>query len=92
MSPALARRTFTLLCAFAAAGSMAYAETPVRITDLRPDGESGVPNLDAAVFADKLYFAGMDDSVNRDLWVYDGISPAALVPGGEGVAPEQLTV
>lgn len=92
MPPAPVRRTLAMLSCLALTVPLAVAETPVRITDLRPDGESGVLNLDAAVFADKLYFVGMDDSVNRDLWVYDGVNPAAMVPGSAGIEPEQLTV
>ncbi len=86
-----ARRRTLVLCALAAA-AVVRAETAVRITDLRPGSFSGVPGLDAAVFADKLYFAGTADGGFLDLWVYDGISPAAKVPGSDEIAPTYLTV
>ena len=69
----------------------AHAETAVRITDLRPGAFSGVPGLDAAVFADKLYFAGTADGGFLDLWVYDGLAPATKVPGSDEIQPTYLT-
>lgn len=81
-----------LLCALATMASASFAEVAVRITDLWPDGQSGVPNLDAAVLGDKLYFAATADGSDLDLWVYDGISAPSMVPGGAGLAPEELTV
>lgn len=70
----------------------AHADTAERITDLRPGAFSGVPGLDAAVFADKLYFAGTGDGGFLALWVYDGISPATKVPGSDEIQPTHLTV
>ena len=75
-----------------AVAAAAHAETAVRITDLRPGAFSGVPGLDAAVFADKLYFAGTGDGGFLDLWVYDGILPATKVPGSDELQPTYLTV
>jgi len=92
MSRKLARRCSLVFSSLAVVAVAAHAEIAVRITDLWADGQSGVPNLDAAVFEDKLYFAGTADGGDRDLWVYDGIPPASMVPGGAGLAPEELTV
>ena len=85
-------RRRTLLCCFLAAAAALHAETAVRITDLRPESFSGVPGLDAAVFANKLYFAGTADGGFLDLWVYDGVSPATKVPGSDEIQPTYLTV
>ena len=87
----IARRRTLLFCALAAVAAV-HAETAVRITDLRPGAFSGVPGLDAAVFTDKLYFAGTGDGGFLDLWVYDGIAPAAKVPGSDELQPTYLTV
>lgn len=91
MSRKPARRCPLVLC-FLAAVAAAHAETAVRITDLRPGAFSGVPGLDAAVLADRLYFAGTADGGFLDLWVYDGLSPATKVPGSDEIAPTYLTV
>ena len=82
----------SLLAPMCLAPRAARAEIAVRITDLRPGAFSGVPGLDAAVFADKLYFAGTADGGSLDLWVYDGISPATKVPGSDEIQPTYLTV
>src|SRR6188508_2562381 len=81
-----------LLAAFSGGASSALAEDPVRLTDLRPGGLSGVPNLEAAVFGDKLYFAATATGAELDLWVYDGISAPTMVPGGGQLQPEELLV
>lgn len=81
------------LAASPAGVSPALAEDPVRITDLTPGDGSGVPNLDAAVLLDKLYFAGTASGANDlDLWVYDGVSAPTMVPGSGELGPEELTV
>ena len=82
----------SLLAAMVLAPLAARAEIAVRITDLRPGAFSGVPGLDAAVFADKLYFAGTADGGSLDLWVYDGLSPATKVLGSDEIQPTYLTV
>lgn len=91
MTRVAARTILTLACAFAAVPA-AHAEIAVRITDLYAGTGSGVPNLDAVVFAGKLYFAGTTDNSDTDLWVYDGVSPATMVPGGNDLEPLYLTV
>ncbi len=89
------RRLIPLFLALASVPQL-FAEIPERITDLWPDAGSGVPRLDAAVLADKLYFAASADggggSGELDLWVFDGASPAAMVPGSAGLDPYDLTV
>ncbi len=91
MSRRPACRCSLLLCSLAVVAA-AHAETAVRITDLRPGSFSGVPGLDAAVLADKLYFAGTADGGFLDLWVYDGLAPATKVPGSDEIHPTDLTV
>jgi len=86
----LARRCSFVFCALAGA-TAAQAETAVRITDLRPGGGSGVPGLDAAVFADKLYFAATADGGFLDLWSYDGALSPVKVPGSDEIQPTYLT-
>ena len=71
--------SWTLLAAMPVTTGAAHAETAVRITDLRPGSASGVPGLDAAVLADKLYFAGTADGGFLDLW---GLRRS--LPGDEG--------
>ena len=91
MKPARARLLLPLLSALVVARA-AYAETPVRITDIQAGPSSSLSSLrNAAVLADKLYFGATDDGSNYDLWVYDGISSASIVPGGVGLEPEYLT-
>lgn len=91
-------RGFSQLPQLLVAGALAsiaaaYAELPVRVTEIGPGAESGLTILDGAVLADKLYFAATGDGGGTyDLWVYDGASPASLVPGGSGVGPEDLTI
>ena len=81
-----------LAVALSVGASSAVAEDPVRLTDLRPGGESGVANLDAAVFAGKLYFAATATGADLDLWVYDGVSAPSMVTGGGQLQPEELMV
>ncbi len=69
----------------------AGGELAVRLTDLRPGSASGVPGLDAAVFADKLYFAATADGGFLDLWSYDGVTPPGKVSGSDELQPTHLT-
>jgi ELWxxDGT repeat protein len=97
MAPVLARRfahlPALLLLMALVTRSTSVAELPVRITDLSPGATSSLFALDAAVLAGELFFAATaDGGSSYDLWVYDGASPASIVPGGSGVEPEDLTV
>jgi ELWxxDGT repeat protein len=90
------RHTLTLAAVAAIlrlfAASPAVAEQATLVFDLAPDGATGVPNLEAAVFEGQLYFSGKIDNGTLDLWVHDGANAPALVPGGTDLAPEELTV
>jgi ELWxxDGT repeat protein len=66
----------TLVCLFS--GAALNAQTPQRITDLRGAANEVPANLTS--FNGKLYFSAADDSVGRELWVYDGTgNPPTLV-------------
>lgn len=92
MSPSfLGRLTPMMLAAALAPAPAALAETAVRLSDIRPGVGSGLANLDAAVFGDKLYFNATANGAVRDLWVYDGVAPPAMVTGGAALKPQFLT-
>lgn len=93
----MAKRCLTMAAALVwtiGAGSSARGtDVATRITDLNPGTGHGVPFFFAAVFQNKLYFQGKDDNASEsDLWVYDGLNPPSIVPGGEGISPAYLAV
>lgn len=76
----------------AALPSAVLAEVAVLVSDIRPGTGSALSELDAAVLGDKLYFNATANGSARDLWVYDGSAPPAMVAGGAGLRPEFLTI
>lgn len=82
-----------LLCVLTAiVATPGRAEVAIRVADLRVGSGDGVPVLEAAVFGDKLYFRGSADGSSFDLWVYDGVQPPTVVPGGHGIDPASFAV
>ncbi|MEO8276785.1 MAG: hypothetical protein ABI639_11250 [Thermoanaerobaculia bacterium] len=84
-------RRLALLAAFLP-GTLAAQDQFTRITDLLPGTASGVPEFDATVWNGKLYFRTHADDFVYDLRAYDGVNPPAIVAGGAGVNPLELTL
>jgi len=91
MSRTIALPTYLSLCVLVVS-TMAHAEVAVRVADVLPGPGDGVPELEAAVYQGKLYFRATNDGSQFDLWVYDGVNPAMIVPGSQGLDPRSFEV
>lgn len=82
-------RAFAVAALFLAVAP-AEADTLTRVTDLRPGGDDGVPDLDAAVLGATLFFVGILPGGGRAIWQTNGSAPPSFVLGSDGANPQEL--
>ncbi len=63
----------------AGAGSLVFADTAIRVSDINPGIGSSGSIFPLIEFGGKLYFAASEPAHGTELYVYDGVNPPSLV-------------